>query len=103
MTTHGKSAYNNEADLDSEGIPDVEDPETVDEGMIPPRNHPLAATERGVTVAEQRAGEPFAERSRREEADIGGAGDYDEDASESVAAGPAVAAEESAMHITEEP
>ncbi len=57
-------------ELDAEGIPDLETPINVDEGMIPPRDHPQGVEEFGITAAEQRGDEPLAERVRREEPDV---------------------------------
>lgn len=118
-------------ELDEEGIPDLETPVNVDEGMIPPRDHPQGAEEFGVTAAEERADETLEQRSRRlqpdfdessvaeaadEAAGIGGRlierGSEDVDAvddeKDSVADlgdddGAALSAEEAAMHITDRP
>ena len=57
-------------DLDEEGIPDLETPVNEDEGMIPPRDHPQGVEEFGITAAEQRTGEPIADRVLREEPDF---------------------------------
>lgn len=117
------------ADMDAEGIPDLEPPINQDEGMIPPRDHPQAVEEFGITAAEERGYESVADRSLREEPDfdessvgqaadaaIGGrllepgSGDVDEidDEKDSVATlvtedEGALSAEESAMHITDSP
>ena len=116
--------------MDAEGIPDLETPINQDEGLIPPRDHPQAVEEFGVTAAEERADEPLADRVLREEPDfdegavaqaaddaIGGqlvdAGsadvegfDDEKDAVASVVGGDedvALSAEEAAMHITDSP
>lgn len=117
------------ADMDAEGIPDLEPPINEDEGMIPPRDHPQGVEEFGITAAEERAYESVADRSLREEPDfdessvaqaadaaIGGrlvepgSGDVDEidDEKDSIATlvaedEGALSAEESAMHITDSP
>ena len=115
-------------DLDEEGIPDLETPINVDEGMIPPRDHPQAVDEFGVTAAEERADEPIADRVLREEPDFDessvgraadeavggrllepGSEDVDvlDDEKDSVATlvddDGALSAEESAVHITDSP
>lgn len=116
-------------DLEAEGIPELEDapPGLEDdynrvEGMMPPRDHPVAADDWGVTPEEERLGEPFAERVRREEPDVlAGAADElhgrllepdqgvagrDEErdpvASET-GDDDALSAEEAAVHITDTP
>lgn len=116
-------------EMDEEGIPDLETPINVDEGMIPPREHPQGVEEFGTTAAEERRDEPLEDRLRREEPDfdesavadaadeaIGGRlierGSEDVDAvddeKDSVAElgdddGGGQSAEESAMHITDSP
>jgi hypothetical protein len=64
--------------LDDEGIPDLEGPlpekeATGDpqEGVMPPRDHPVAATDWGITGDEERAGEPLDRRVAHELPDIG--------------------------------
>jgi hypothetical protein len=64
--------------LDDEGIPDLQGPlpekeETGDpqEGLMPPQDHPVAATDWGITGDEQRAGEPLDRRVAHERPDIG--------------------------------
>jgi hypothetical protein len=64
--------------LDDEGIPDLEGPlpekeETGDpqEGVMPPQDRPVAATDWGVMGDEQRAGEPLDRRVAHERPDIG--------------------------------
>jgi hypothetical protein len=64
--------------LDEEGIPDLEGPlpekeQTGDpqEGIMPPQDHPVAATDWGITEEEQRAGEPLDRRVAHELPDIG--------------------------------
>ena len=116
--------------MDAEGIPDLETPVNQDEGLIPPRDHPQAVEEFGITAAEERADEPLADRVLREEPDfdegaIGQAADdairgqltdagsadvevFDDekDAVASVVGGDedvALSAEEAAMHITDSP
>lgn len=116
--------------MDAEGIPDLETPINEDEGLIPPRDHPQAVDEFGITAAEQRADEPLADRVLREEPDfddsavaqaadeaIGGqlvdtgsadveGYDDEKDAIASVLGTDedvALSAEEAAMHITDSP
>mgnify|MGYP000032270921 CR=1 FL=1 len=108
--------------MDAEGIPDLETPINEDEGLIPPRDHPQAVDEFGITAAEQRADEPLADRVLREEPDfddsaIGGqlvdAGSADvegyDDEKDAIASvlgtdeDVALSAEEAAMHITDSP
>jgi len=64
--------------LDDEGIPDLEGPlpekeATGDpqEGLMPPHDRPVAATDWGITGEEQRAGEPLDRRVAHELPDIG--------------------------------
>jgi hypothetical protein len=66
--------------LDAEGIPDIEsappgkDIETSDEGMMAPRDHPIAAgvdPAYATTASEERVGESVAARAAREEPDFG--------------------------------
>jgi hypothetical protein len=64
--------------LDDEGIPDLEGPlaekeRTGDpqEGLMPPGDRPIAATDWGITGEEQRAGEPLDRRVAHEQPDIG--------------------------------
>ena len=64
--------------LDEEGIPDLEGPlpekeQTGDpqEGLMPPGDRPVAATDWGITGDEQRAGEPLDHRVAHELPDIG--------------------------------
>lgn len=116
-------------ELDEEGIPDLETPINEDEGMIPPRDHPQAVEEFGITAAEERMDEPIADRVLREEPDfdestvgraadeaIGGRliepGSEDVDVldeeKDSIAAlvtdgEVGLTAEEAAMHITDSP
>ncbi|HVF74234.1 MAG TPA: DUF5709 domain-containing protein [Acidimicrobiales bacterium] len=122
---------NDDLDLEAEGIPAIEDapPGLEDdynqfEGMMPPRDHPVAAEEFGITAEEERLQEPLAERVLREEPDVmadtldddsvgrlvepdqGVAGlDSERDAIASEAFGDtdALSAEEAAMHITDLP
>ncbi|HUP84045.1 MAG TPA: hypothetical protein VM143_00125 [Acidimicrobiales bacterium] len=118
------------SDMDAEGIPDLETPINEDEGLIPPRDHPQGVEEFGITAAEQRAGEPLADRVLREEPDFDegtvaqaaddaivgqlvepGGEDVDaiDDEKDAIAAAigaddeVALSAEESAMHITDSP
>ena len=74
------SNTNPEESLDAEGIPDTEsappgkDVETSDEGMMAPRDHPIAAgadPAYATTAAEERTPESVAARARREEPDFG--------------------------------
>ncbi|PZS23454.1 MAG: hypothetical protein DLM54_01270 [Acidimicrobiales bacterium] len=64
------STYDNAADLDSEGIPVLEEPVNEDEGIMAPRDYPVAADDYGVTAAEQEVDEPLAQRVTREEPEI---------------------------------
>jgi hypothetical protein len=64
--------------LDDEGIPDLEGPlpekeATGDpqEGLMPPHDRPVAATDWGITEEEQQAGEPLDRRVAHELPDIG--------------------------------
>jgi hypothetical protein len=64
--------------LDEEGIPDLEGPlpekeRTGDpqEGIMPPQDRPVAATDWGITDEEQRAGEPLDRRVAHELPDVG--------------------------------
>jgi hypothetical protein len=126
-----EKSYSNEADLDSEGIPGLNDSINVDEGIVPPRDHPIAATAKGVTAAEERRPESLEERMKREQPEITAEdivmedeegrplearlinpGDEDVDAidteKDSVAfeasdGETGLSAEEAAMHITTEP
>ena len=63
-------------DLEAEGLPAVEDqPPGVDDlldGIVPPRDQPLAAGGDGVTAAEQRRGETVSQRATREVPEGGG-------------------------------
>lgn len=116
-------------ELDEEGIPDLETPINSDEGMIPPRDHPQAVDEFGVTADEEREDEPLEDRLLREEPDVSAAdiGDADEavldgqllepgsedvdvsdDEKDTVARlvgedETGLTAEEAAMHITDSP
>jgi hypothetical protein len=109
--------------LEAEGVPDLLDTVTSDqaEGIMPPRDYPQGALEHGTTAAEERRGETLAQRVAREEPDVlraelddeagrlvepdaGGAPDNEAAAvAELSGDGDALSAEESAMHITEEP
>lgn len=62
--------YDNAADLDSEGIPVLEEPVNEDEGMMAPRDYPVLADDYGVTVAEQEVDEPLGQRADREVPDV---------------------------------
>lgn len=115
-------------DLEAEGIPTLEDnPPGMDdaynqvEGMMPPRDEPVAVDEFGITPEEGRKQEPLAERVLREEPDIvQGDGDLvgrlvendrgivDVDMEETSVAretedDDGLSAEEAAMHITDRP
>lgn len=63
-------------DMEAEGLPETEDqPPGIDienavEGMIPPRDRPVAANQWGTTAAEEVRGEPLADRVRREQPDV---------------------------------
>ena len=50
------SDYNNDADLESEGVPGLKDPINEDEGLIPPRDYPQAVEDHGITADEQTRG-----------------------------------------------
>lgn len=62
-------------DLEAEGLPGLEgqppgiDDQSAVEGMMPPRDHPVAATDYGTTTAEQHRPEPLDRRVRREQPD----------------------------------
>jgi hypothetical protein len=113
-------------DLEAEGLSAVEDPpagvEDVLEGILAPRDRPVAAGGRGVTAAEQRADEPLAERASRETPDTEpgaedhtarlvqpdqGVADLDVDptevAEEAAGDSGALTAEEAAVHPTDSP
>lgn len=108
-------------DLEREGIPGLDDSDASVEGQIAPRDWPQAATDYGVTAGEQRTDEPIAERVYREEPDVSedGASEvgrlvapdeghlYLDEEKDEVALDSeedaALSAEESAMHITENP
>jgi hypothetical protein len=71
--------------LDDEGVPDLEGPlpekeATGDpqEGVMPPQDHPVAATDWGVTGEEERAGEPLDRRVAHERPDVGATDPVDE-------------------------
>lgn len=115
-------------DLEAEGIPAIEDqpPGLEDdynqvEGMMPPRDHPVAAEDFGITPEEERMQEPLAERVLREEPDVmdglddsvgrlvepdQGVAGLDDEAT-SIASDSAdtdgLSAEEAAMHVTDTP
>ena len=64
------------SELEAEGIPDIDSPppntmETGDtgEGLMAPRDYPVAATDFGVTADEARLQEPLTDRVLREEPD----------------------------------
>ena len=111
-------------DLDAEGVPAIEDqPEGVEdplEGMVPPRDRPIAATDPGVTVAHERTGDSLAERTQREATDEGpgddptgrlvqpdqGVADLDAEGTEialEMTDDDALSAEEAAVHPTDFP
>lgn len=112
-------------DLEAEGVPAIDDAslDTDDpvEGMVPPRDYPLAVDDR-VTAADQVHGETLAERVRREQPDhqlpddepvgrllqpdqgIADLDDEPEEAADAVANDTAgLTAEEAAVHITDTP
>lgn len=112
-------------DLEAEGVPAIDDAslDTDDpvEGMVPPRDYPLAVDDR-VTAADQVHGETLAERVRREQPDhqlpddepvgrllqpdqgIADLDDEPEEAADAVADDTAgLTAEEAAVHITDRP
>lgn len=116
-------SYDNSEEFDSEGIPTVEDPVNVDEGMIPPRDHAQGTNEYGITADEQRRDEPISQRVLREEPEMGTddetepseryiePGGYDVDdvddekdvvGEQAVEPHTSETAEESAMHVTDE-
>ena len=57
-------------ELESEGIPPLEDAINEDEGMVPPRDHPIAVDDYGVTAQEQRVPEPLEDFVEREQPDV---------------------------------
>src|SRR4051812_18714817 len=78
--------------LDDEGIPDLEGPlpekeATGDpqEGLMPPHDRPVAATDWGITGEEQRAGEPLDRRVAHELPDIGETDPLDDNVRDRVA------------------
>ena len=115
-------------DLEAEGLPAIEDqpPGLEDdynqvEGMMPPRDYPVAAEDFGITAEEERMQEPLAERVLREEPDVmdglddsvgrliepdQGVAGLDDEAT-SIASDSAdtdgLSAEEAAMHVTDTP
>lgn len=115
-------------DLEAEGLPAIEDqpPGLEDdynqvEGMMPPRDYPVAAEDYGITGEEGRTQEPLAERVLREEPDVmdglddsvgrlvepdQGVAGLDDEAT-SIASDSAdtdgLSAEEAAMHVTDAP
>jgi hypothetical protein len=72
-------------DLEGEGIPDLfdgptgKDIETAEEALMPPRDHPVAVTDYGVTALEERVDEPLSQRVQRENPDFGMAGEDGDD------------------------
>ena len=62
-------------DMEAEGLPETEDqPPGIDienavEGMMPPRDRPVAANQWGTTASEEARGEPLRDRVRREQPD----------------------------------
>src|SRR4051794_6193243 len=65
------------AALDEEGIPELEEQPpgklrsgTADEGLVPPRDHPIASRDTATTTAGERAGDTFAERADRLEPEL---------------------------------
>jgi hypothetical protein len=78
MTADGDLEAQTGPTLDDEGVPDLEGPlpekeATGDpqEGLMPPHDRPVAATDWGVTGEEQRAGEPLDRRVAHERPDVG--------------------------------
>ena len=63
-------------EMEAEGLPEVEDQppgidvETAVEGMMPPRDYPVAATDYGTTAAEEAVDEPLSSRVQREQPDV---------------------------------
>ena len=63
-------------EMEAEGLPEVDDQppgidvETAVEGMMPPRDYPVAATDYGTTAAEEAVDEPLASRVQREQPDV---------------------------------
>lgn len=106
-------------DLEAEGLPVLEeqppgiDAETAEEGMFPPRDHPVAVDEVGVTAAEEAVPEAVGERSARERPEgrqfpadeaVGGLAETDDEPTGELTAEledepPSGAAEEAAMHL----
>jgi hypothetical protein len=104
--------------LEEEGVPDLYDAVSEDDGMVPPSDQPRFVDAVGVTAAEERAGETLAERVLQEEPErfvsperpvgrlvehgdaTGGLDDtevYVEDSDDTTA----LSAEEAAMHVEE--
>jgi|GEM_PF-5258235 len=109
-------------DAESEGLPATEDQppgidaETAAEGMVLPADHPVGATERGVTPLEESLPESPADRSARERPDVpqapsetpggrlasGGSDDADDPSEGEWAPDHSgLSAEEAAIHIEE--
>lgn len=63
-------SYDNDDDLDREGIPVLQDSINVDEGMIPPRDHARAAESFGTTSEEERREESLEDRAVQELPDL---------------------------------
>jgi hypothetical protein len=114
------SNVNNTDDLEAEGIPPLEDTVNQDEGLMAPRDYPVAVDDYGVTANEQRTPETLQDRLAREEPDVfmgdedtvgrlvePDAGGLFDDEATAIAieteddAGES--AEEAAMHITDTP
>jgi hypothetical protein len=107
-------------ELEAEGIPAIYDALNDDEGMATPRDHPIAATDYGITAEEQRRPEPLADRVRREQPDIfvgdeepvgrlvspdagGGADDEPTEVAMETEDDAGESAEEAAVHIIDPP
>ena len=122
-----------QSSLEEEGIPDLEEQPVgkvlsgdTGEGVVPPRDYPVAADDFGTTAREESLGESFADRTGRQEPDVDvdddleeedpvagrlvqpdlGALDYDETAEEvgdTTGDLAGLSAEEAAMRVEEDP
>jgi hypothetical protein len=66
----GDPTYDNAADLDAEGVPDLNDAASDDEGIMAPRDHPRAESHWGITADEMRRGESVALRATQEQPEV---------------------------------
>jgi hypothetical protein len=66
----GDPTYDNAADLDAEGVPDLNDAASDDEGIMAPRDHPRAESHWGITADEMRRGESVGLRATQEQPEV---------------------------------